>query len=332
MVIKKISQTGLTVSAIGLGCMGMSEFYGTADEPECIATLEEAVELGITHFDTADMYGFGDNERLIGRVLKPFRDKIIIATKFGIVRDKNQTIARGVNGSPEYVKAACASSLERLGMDYIDLYYLHRMDPRVPIEETIQAMAELVKEGKVRYIGLSEADAETIRLAHQIHPISAIQSEYSLWARGPEKEILPLCQELGIGFVAYSPLGRGFLTGKITDVNALEKDDFRRTLPRFQEGNLHHNLLIVDTLEKIAKPKNKSIAQLSLAWVLAQAPFITAIPGTKHRKYLTENMGALTIDLTPEELDTLNKLIPPGFAHGERYAKEVMRAFNLMSD
>ncbi len=326
---RTISDTGLTVSDIGLGCMGMSEFYGTANEAECVETLEKAIELGINHFDTADMYGFGDNERLVGRVLKPFREQVIIATKFGIIRDKENTISRGVDGSAEYVKWACEQSLSRLGMDYIDLYYLHRIDPKTPIEETIQAMAELVQEGKIKYIGLSEASAEVIRLAHKVHPVTAIQSEYSLWARAPEKEIIPLCEELGIGFVAYSPLGRGFLSGKIKDVNDLEQKDFRRNLPRFQEGNFQHNLLIVEKLEKIAAEKKYSVAQLALAWVIHQSPRITAIPGTKRCKYLEENIGAVNIKFTQKEIDSLNRLIPPDFAHGHRYAKDMMKLFNM---
>lgn len=326
---RTISSTGLTVSDIGLGCMGMSEFYGTPNESECIETLERAIDLGINHFDTADMYGYGDNERLIGRILKPFREKVIIATKFGIIREKENPISRGLNGSPDYVKWACEQSLMRLGIDYIDLYYLHRVDPKTPIEDTVQAMAELVKEGKVKYIGLSEASAEVIRLAHKVHPITAIQSEFSLWTRAPEKEIIPLCEELGIGFVAYSPLGRGFLSGKIKDVNDLEQKDFRRNLPRFQEGNFQHNLLIVEKLEKIASKKNYSVAQIALAWVIHQSSRITAIPGTKRSKYLEENVGAVNVQFTKKEINSLNKLVPPDFAHGHRYAKEIMKQFNM---
>jgi len=326
---KKISRTGLVLSEIGLGCMGMSEFYGTVDEAECAATLEEAVRFGITHFDTADIYGSGDNERLIGRVLRPFRDQVIIASKFGIVRDPITSVIKGVDGSPSYVKQSCEHSLERLGTDYIDLYYLHRSDPHTPIEDTIQAMADLVKEGKVKYIGLSEASAEDIRLAHQVHPITAIQSEYSLWARGPEKEILPLCEELGIGFVAYSPLGRGFLTGKLKNINSLEANDLRRNLPRFQEGNFQHNLLIVETLEKIAKKKQRSIAQIALAWVISQSPHITAIPGTKRRTFLEENVQAVAVKLTQEEIKSLNQLVLPESVRGSRYTQEMMKQFNM---
>lgn len=329
MLKRTISQTGLTVSKLGLGCMGMSEFYGTSNEAECRATLEKAIELGINHFDTADMYGHGDNERLIGQVLNRYRDQIVIATKFGIVRDPLNPIVRGIDNSPEYIRSACEASLKRLQMDYIDLYYVHRINANTPIEETMATLASLVKEGKIKYIGLSEASSETIRLAHQVHPLSAIQSEYSLWTRTPEKEVLPVCEELGIGFVAYSPLGRGFLTGKIKDIESLEEQDFRRHLPRFQEGNFEHNLLIVNTLEQLAAKKNYSVAQLALAWVLAQSPHLAAIPGTKRRSYLEENVGAANIPLSKDELSLLNQLIPPDVVHGKRYTQEMMKVFNM---
>jgi len=326
---RTISQTGLTISKLGLGCMGMSEFYGTPNEAECIETLEKAIELGITHFDTADMYGYGDNEKLIAKILNRYRADIIIATKFGIVRDKLNPVVRRIDNSPEYIRSACEASLQRLKMDYIDLYYVHRVNVNTPIEETIAVLSELVNEGKIRYIGLSEASADIIRLAHKVHPITAIQSEYSIWTRTPEKEVIPICEELGIGFVAYSPLGRGFLTGKLKEAASLDEKDFRRSLPRFQEGNFQHNLIIVETLEKIANQKKCTVAQLALAWVLAQSDHITAIPGTKRRQYLEENIGAVTIKLNKAELTMLNKLIPPEVVHGKRYTQEMMKAFNI---
>ena len=325
---RKLGRGGPIVSAIGLGCMGMSEFYGEGDEEESIATIHRALDLGVTFFDTADVYGPHKNEELVGRALRGHRDRVIIATKFGILRNPDKPEFRGITGKPDYIREACEGSLRRLGIHCIDLYYQHRVDPDTPIEETIGAMAALIKAGKVRYLGLSEASAETIRRAHAVHPITALQSEYSLWTRDPEKEILPFCRELGIGFVPYSPLGRGFLTGKIQKVEDLADNDYRRTVPRFQGKNFERNLDLVKRVEEIAREKHCTPAQLALAWVLAQGNDIVPIPGTKRRKYLQENVGAVEVVLTDEDLERINEVAPKdGFA-GSRYPEAMMKLLN----
>jgi aryl-alcohol dehydrogenase-like predicted oxidoreductase len=316
---RKLGNQGLVVSELGLGCMGMSEFYGIADESEAIATIHRALELGVTLLDTADMYGVGHNEELVGKAIKDCRDRVIIATKFGNVRGSDGSF-KGVNGKPEYVRSCCDASLKRLGVDTIDLYYQHRVDPNTPIEETVGAMAELVQAGKVRYLGLSEAASATIRRAMAVHPISALQTEYSLWSREPESEILPTCRELGIGFVAYSPLGRGFLTGKIKSLDTLSEGDYRAGLyPRLQGDNLQQNLKLVEQIEQMAAAKGIKAGQLALAWVLAQGEDIVPIPGTKRRTYLEENIAAAAVTLTPAELDQIAKALPLGIAAGDRY-------------
>jgi aryl-alcohol dehydrogenase-like predicted oxidoreductase len=316
---RRLGTQGLETSALGLGCMGMSEFYGTADEGEAIATIHRALELGVNFLDTADAYGPFKNERLVGRAIKDRRDEVVLATKFGSVRNE-QGERLGIRGDREYVLAACNASLERLGTEYIDVYYQHRVDPDTPIEETVGAMAELVERGKVRYLGLSEAAAETIRRAHAVHPISALQSEYSLWTRDVEDEILPAIRELGIGLVAYSPLGRGFLSGRILSVDDLEASDFRRANPRFQGENFQKNLDLVDRVEELAASKGCTAAQIALAWVLAQGEDIVPIPGTTRVKNLEENVSALDVELSDEELRDLEAVFPNGAAAGDRYA------------
>jgi aryl-alcohol dehydrogenase-like predicted oxidoreductase len=314
---RKLGNQGLVVSELGLGCMGMSEFYGPRDDEESVATLRRAFELGIDFYDTSDMYGPHHNEELVGRTFKPIRDRVIIATKFGIVRHPDGR--REINGRPEYVRSACDASLKRLGIEQIDLYYQHRVDRSVPIEETVGAMAELIKAGKVRYLGLSEASAKTIRRAHATYPISAVQSEYSLWSRDIENEVLPTLRELGIGLVAYSPLGRGFLSGEYKTIDDFPQNDFRRLNPRFQGENFKRNLEVVERVNRIAAEKGVTPSQLALAWVYARGEDIVAIPGTKRRKYLEENAAADKIQLTASDLTRIEEVAPKGFAAGDRY-------------
>ncbi|MHB1529298.1 MAG: aldo/keto reductase [Acidiferrobacteraceae bacterium] len=324
---RKLGSQGLEVSALGLGCMGMSEFYSGRSDAAALETIARSFELGVNFLDTADMYGVGKNEELVGKAMRGRRGRFVIATKCGNMRGPEGQFL-GVNGKPEYVKQCCVASLKRLGVDVIDLYYQHRVDPNVPIEDTVGAMSDLVREGKVRYLGLSEAGAQSIRRAHAVHPISALQTEYSLWSRDPEDEILPTARELGIGFVPYSPLGRGFLSGRIKSIDDLAPDDYRRNSPRFQGDNFQKNLALVRQIEEIASEKQCTAAQLALAWVLAQGNDLVPIPGTKHINLLEENAGALNIDLTAVDQGRINAIMPAGAAFGTRYAAPQMLALN----
>ncbi|MHB8069271.1 MAG: aldo/keto reductase [Desulfobaccales bacterium] len=329
MQMRRLGKNGPLVSAVGLGCMGMSEFYGRRDEAESLATIHQALDRGINFLDTADIYGPFTNEELVGRAIKARRQEVVLATKFGIQRSKDDPHARSINGKPEYVREACEASLRRLGVETIDLYYQHRVDPNIPIEETVGAMARLVQEGKVRHLGLSEAGPQTLRRAQAVHPLTAVQSEYSLWSRDPEDEVLTVCRELGIGFVAYSPLGRGMLTGRLKDLQNLPEDDYRRTSPRFQGENFQKNLVLVRRVEQMAAARGCTPAQLALAWVLAQGEDIVPIFGTKKRVYLEENLGALKIILTQDELARLEEAAPRGAAAGPRYPEAMMKLLNL---